>query len=89
MFYLLNEFISFSPSGAYFVYRNSCFEGMCYHTIADSETRAVRAVLSDEDAASREEALNTVFVRWLSDTEVEYKVGNPYTDEYELKRKSF
>lgn len=81
-YYLGNEFISFSPSGTNFIFQSGCFEAMCALYIRDSETLANKATLSDSefpDARTR----NATFVRWLSDNEVEYKLGT------ESKRASF
>lgn len=81
-YYLGNEFISFSPSGANFVYQGGCFEGMCGLYIKNSETLTSKASLSDSEFADAR-TRNTTFVRWLSDNEIEYKLGS------ELKRASF
>lgn len=81
-YYLVNEFISFSPNGTNFVYQGGCFEAMCGLYVKDSETLADKASLSDSeyvDARTR----TATFVRWLSDNEIEYKLGT------ELKRASF
>ena len=95
-YYLGNEFISFSPSGIYFVYRNSCFEGRCNHTIRNSETLTEEIVLPDarfpDETEFPEEKSGTVFSRWLSDTEVEYWTGTPFgvsTNQREIMRVSF
>ena len=88
-YYLGHRFISFSPSGKHFVYIHGCFEGMCAHTVRDTDTLEKKAYLTDPNPKYAGGELNTVFVRWVSDNEVEYKVGDPYSDEYELMRKSF
>jgi hypothetical protein len=81
-YYLGNEFISFSPSGANFVYQGGCFEGMCGLFIKSSESLANKASLNNpEFADSRSQ--NAIFVRWISDNQVEYKLGA------ELKKESF
>lgn len=81
-YYLLNEFISFSPSGTNFVFKGGCFEGMCGLYIKNSETLVNKAGLSDSESADAR-TRNATFVRWVSDNEVEYKLGT------ELKRASF
>ncbi|MEK7575946.1 MAG: hypothetical protein AAB491_02595 [Patescibacteria group bacterium] len=81
-YYLGNEFISFSPSGTNFVFQGGCFEAMCGLYIKNSETLANKASLSDSEFADAR-TKNVTFVRWVSDNEVEYKLGT------ELKRASF
>jgi len=81
-YYLGNEFISFSPNGTNFVYQGGCFEGMCGLYVKNSETLADKASLSDSEFAEAR-TKTTTFVRWLSDNEIEYKLGT------ELKRVSF
>ncbi len=81
-YYLGNQFISFSPNGVNFVYQGGCFEGMCGLFINNSETLASKASLNNpEFADSRSQ--NSTFVRWISDNQVEYKLGT------KLKRESF
>ncbi|MDP4000742.1 MAG: hypothetical protein Q8P83_00665 [bacterium] len=81
-FYLGNEFISFSPSGTNFVYQGGCFEGMCGLFIKNSETLANKASLNNPEFADAR-GQNAIFVRWISDNKVEYKLGT------ELKQESF
>lgn len=79
-FYLGNEFISFSPSGTHFVYQYSCFEAMCGLQVRHSETLDRVADLVDSeypDARSRA----AVFIKWVSDNEIMYKLENPYNHE--------
>lgn len=81
-YYLGNEFISFSPKGINFVYKGGCFEGNCALFVKDSETLADKISLSDSvniEARSR----TAIFVKWLSDNEVEYKLDT------EIKRAVF
>lgn len=81
-YYLGTEFIGFSPNGTNFIYQGGCFERMCGLYVKNSETLADKASLSDSefgDARTR----TATFVRWISDNEVEYKLGS------ELKRASF
>ena len=81
-YYLGNEFIGFSPNGTNFIYKGGCFEGMCGLYVKNSETLADKAILSDSEFADAR-TRTTTFVRWISDNEVEYKLGS------ELKRASF
>src|SRR3989338_5119110 len=76
-YYLGNEFISFSPSGINFVYQGGCFEGMCGLYVKNSETLADKASLSDSEFADARTRTAT-FVRWISDNEVEYKLGSEF-----------
>ncbi|SRR3989339_1761483 len=79
-----NEFIGFSPNGTNYIYQGGCFEGMCALYIENSETLDEKARLSDSGYAdARYRTRTTTFVRWISDNEVEYKLGS------ELKRASF
>lgn len=81
-YYLGNQFIGFSPNGTNFIYQGGCFEGMCGLYVKNSETLADKASLSDSDSADARTRTAT-FVKWLSDNEIEYKLGT------ELKRVSF
>ena len=81
-YYLGNEFISFSPSGANFVYQSGCFEGICGLFVKNSETFAIKASLNNPEFADYR-SQNAIFVRWISDNQVEYKLGT------ELKQESF
>ena len=81
-YYLGNEFIGFSPNGTNFVYQGGCFEGMCGLYVKNSETLADKASLSDSESADARTRTAT-FVRWISDNEIEYKLGS------ELKQASF
>ncbi|MCR4278660.1 MAG: hypothetical protein NUV81_02010 [bacterium] len=81
-YYLGNEFISFSPSGTNFVYQGGCFEGMCGLFIKNSETLTNKASLNNPEFADAR-GQNATFVSWISDNQVEYKLGT------ELKRESF
>lgn len=82
-YYIGNEFISFSPGGANFVYQAGCFEAMCGLYIENSETFARKTILSDSSEYADTRTRNATFVRWISDNEVEYRLGT------ELKRESF
>jgi len=79
-FYLGNQFISFSPSSKNFVYKSSCFEGICGFFVKDSNTLVDKISFPNQDPESQP---GYTFVRWISDIEIEYKVGN------ELKQLSF
>jgi hypothetical protein len=73
-YYLGNEFISFSPDGTHLVYKDGCWEGLCGFSIKDSETLANKiGEWNTEYLDARE--YNTTFVRWISDSKIEYKVG--------------
>lgn len=81
-YYLGNEFIGFSPNGTNFIYQGGCFEGMCGLYVKNSVTLADKASPSDSEFGDGRTRTAT-FVRWISDNEVEYKLGS------ELKRASF
>ncbi len=81
-YYLGNEFISFSPSGKYFVYRGYCWEGLCGLFIRETETLAEKVSLNNPESIDLR-VLDAKFIRWLSDNEIEYKLGT------ELKQASF
>lgn len=81
-YYLGNEFIGFSPNGTNFIYQGGCFEGMCGLYVKNSETLADKDSINDLESADAR-ARTATFVRWVSDSEVEYKLGT------ELKKKSF
>lgn len=77
-YYLGNEFISFSPSGANFVFSSYCFESDCGFIIKNSDT------LTDKiNFGNTPDHSDYRFVKWISDKEIEYKDGT------ELRRKSF
>jgi hypothetical protein len=81
-YYLGNEFVGFSPNGTNFIYQGGCFEGMCGLYVKNSETLVDKVSLSDSEFVDARDRTAT-FVRWLSDNEIEYKLGT------ELKRASF
>ncbi len=69
-YYLGNDFISFSPNGSRFVYKEGCFEAVCGFTI--KETNTLKTIRHFGDA---EIEPSNVFIRWISDSSIEYKVG--------------
>lgn len=73
-YYLGNEFIGFSPSGMNFVYQSNCWEGMCGLTIKDTETLTDRVSLNNPEFLDERQE-NITFIRWISDNEIEYKLG--------------
>jgi uncharacterized membrane protein (UPF0127 family) len=81
-YYLGNEFISFSPNGKNFVYKGGCFEGMCGLFVNDSETLINKTSINNPDFVDARKQ-NADFVGWISDNELEYKIGA------ELKKKTF
>lgn len=81
-YYLGSEFISFSPSSTNFVYTGECFEGMCTLYVKNLQTLLEKASLNDSAYADMR-TRNATFVRWISDNEIEYKLGT------EVKRASF
>ncbi len=81
-YYLGNGFVGFSPGGTYFIYRSGCFEGMCGLTVKNTDTLiTVAGINMPEYADSR--AQDAGFVRWVSDSEIEYRLGT------DLKRTTF
>lgn len=79
---LENEFLSFSPTGSRFVYRNICFEANCALYVRDTATlkELIRVNGPPGDEVGRQ---NATFLRWVSDSEIEYRLGN------EVKTASF
>ncbi len=78
-YYLGNEFLSFSPTGIYFVYKSDCFEGKCGITVRNTETLFEKIRLGGGEGE-----INHEFVRWISDQEFESKDGeelHPYRFE--------
>ena len=70
-YYLGNDFMSFSPSGNYFVYKEGCFEGICGLTVKKTNTLEDIIHLGNPETEP-----NHTFIRWLSDNEIEYRVGD-------------
>jgi hypothetical protein len=81
LYYLGERFIGFSPAGTTFVYQGDCVQGKCGLRIFDSATLAERASLNNPTTEERQ--LDATFVRWISDNEVEYRLGT------ELRRAAF
>lgn len=81
-YYLGNTFIGFSPNGTNFVHTGGCFEGMCGLYVQDTQTLASKARINDPASTDARERTAT-FVRWISDTQIEYRLGS------ELKQISF
>ncbi|QQR83576.1 hypothetical protein IPJ72_07415 [Candidatus Peregrinibacteria bacterium] len=73
-YYLGNQFIGFSPSGTYFAYQADCFEGYCGLYVRQSDTLATRDTINSAEYAD-ERTKKVVFSRWISDTEIEYWLG--------------
>lgn len=70
-YYLGNDFIGFSPSDTYLVTKDSCFEGVCGFTVKDAATlETVRHFGNPETEPAY------TFVRWLTDSKIEYRVGD-------------
>ena len=80
-YYIGNQFISFSPSGAKFVYQGGCFEANCGLFVRDTVTLVEKARVNDLVGGERHQ--NATFVRWVSDNEAEYRLGG------DLKRVTF
>ena len=74
-FYLGNVFISFSPNGKYFVYKGSCFEGLCGLYVRNSETLEIVSNVNNPEYDDTRQ-FDSDFVRWVSENEFEYKIGN-------------
>ncbi|MFA6486361.1 MAG: hypothetical protein WCT40_03275 [Candidatus Magasanikbacteria bacterium] len=81
-YYLGSEFISFSPSGKNFVYQGFCWEAMCGLFIKNSNSLATITEINNPEYADLR-TQKVEFVRWISDDEIEYKLGT------ELKQASF
>jgi hypothetical protein len=81
-YYLGNEFINFSPNGTNFIYQGRCWEGQCGLFIKNSETLAEEASLNNPEFLDAR-GQQATFVRWISDNQIEYKLGT------ELKQESF
>lgn len=71
-YYLGNEFLSFSPSGKYFVYKSGCFEAMCAFYIKDVVTLDDKVTFIPNEPDARG---NYEFVRWITDDEIEYTLN--------------
>ena len=70
-YYLGNDFLSFSPSGSKFAYKERCWEAICGFTIKDTATlRTMREFGNPETDPA------TTFTRWIDDTSIEYVVGS-------------
>jgi len=72
-YYLGNEFIIFSPNSINFVYRGGCWEAMCAFYIKDSKTLEDKINFIPQEPDSHG---NYEFVKWISDTEIEYKLDS-------------
>ncbi|MCA9385388.1 hypothetical protein KC717_01940 [Candidatus Dojkabacteria bacterium] len=79
-YYLGNEFLAFSPTGKYFIYQGECWEGNCGLYIYDSNTfEEVSAINHFEYQDMRQS--NAEFVRWISDSEIEYLQDGEVTQQ--------
>ncbi len=79
-YYLGNEFLSFSPSGKYFVYQGNCWENLCGLFVNDSETLEEIINLNNPEFLDSR-SLNAKFVRWPSDSQIEYQLGSELRQE--------
>lgn len=73
--YATNVVISFSPNGASFVYVNNCWEGMCGLTIKNTDTLATEKLINNTNPIDARQE-DTLFIRWLTDRKVEYRLVN-------------
>lgn len=87
-YYLGNEFISFSPSGKYFIYRGRCWEAMCGLFVKDTDTLKEKAKINDPEYVDYRQ-WDAEFIRWISDNEVEYRLKSINSDETKIERKLF
>lgn len=74
-YYLGHRFLGFSPSGTNFIYQGNCFEAKCGLYVRDSATLAEKLRVN-EPVGGVERTQNATFVRWISDNEIEYKLGD-------------
>jgi hypothetical protein len=87
-YYLGNEFISFSPSGKYFVYQGNCREAMCGLFIQESST--LHHMIDINNPVFVDERMsNAVFVQWISDNEVEYRLHSIADDTITTEKEKF
>ncbi|MEO5646090.1 MAG: hypothetical protein ABIO57_03430 [Candidatus Paceibacterota bacterium] len=68
-YYLGNDFSAFAPSGSRFAFTEKCFEGNCGFTIMTTNT-----LTSVKHFGNSETGPNYVFVRWINDSTIEYKL---------------
>lgn len=73
-YYLGNKFIGFSPKGKYFVHQSNCWEGLCGLYIKESTTLQEKASVNNPEYLDLRSA-NAEFIKWLSENEIEYKIG--------------
>jgi len=79
-YYIGNEFISFSPSGKYFVYQGNCWEGLCGLFIKNSETLTEETLINNPEYVDLRSS-NATFIKWISDNTIEYKIGSEIKQE--------
>lgn len=72
-YYPGNEFLWFSPKGTYFIYKWNCQKTICGLYITETETLKGKSPLGLPTVID-ERTQDTSFVRWVSDTKIEYLV---------------
>lgn len=74
-YYLGNDFLNFSPKGTYFVYKWNCWEAKCSLYIRETKTLAGRYPVKWTTAFD-ERTQDATFMRWVSENELEYLMGD-------------
>jgi len=78
-YYLMNEFISYSPDESKFIYQNNCWEGMCGLTVkANENLQTLKEINNPESADTRNN--KAIFNKWIDNNTINYTlkdhVGN-------------
>lgn len=86
-YYLGNELLGFSPEGSYFAFRHGCWEGICSFGVRQAnDLSPVKLSFEAFSGCDGPECADAKFLRWISDTEVEYSEGTSHGESGQIKR---
>jgi|GEM_PF-6116293 len=75
-----NNFLSFAPDDAHFIYEAGCFEGQCSLFINESTTRINKLTINE---FTDETTADANFIKWISNNEVEYQLQTAFSETIE------
>lgn len=87
-YYLGNEFISFSPDGTKFVYKGSCWEGLCALFVVNVNTLEKIADINNPEYADYKSE-NANFIEWISNNQIKYSLSSLMGNDLIIEEKSF
>ena len=75
-----NNFLSFAPDDAHFIYESGCFEGQCALFINESTTRINKLTINE---FTDETTADANFIKWISNNKIEYQLQTAFSETIE------